>query len=565
MQCIVERPLKTQSEELLSSALKAPTHEPRRQPDRIPTPLLRTESTSTPSTGALSAEHDQATISSSEDQKDKAKQTPPASGALTCSQDPDNQLSRCNAATPQNLNTQSIQHNAPSEQRPLSPLGGNGANSPPSHLLGLHSIIDALPDLPVVQPSQRTPASASAEASSIQDTLSANTSQAPVSPQTSVGQHRVSLAVDSAFLDRCRESPKLFLAKPQELPVPKRMESMWNSRLSTRILADLAKITKSVVEAELRMVGEVNVDTGLVDLQPTVLIRCKSKKHREKVEKRVKELSYIHTFSGGNLRVILGAPKLASRSMPLSSRNNMVDDHSVVLPSLHLMNPAPESACGLKMIAQSAISGQSRMCTIGGLIKVGDRIYGLTTGHSVVPTALCGGSETDSDSDSDTSESSEESIPVGEPARVSKSSLPFEDRPETYLHAQTHNTTKHDDTSPKGPPVSIGAYSYCAQRQPSKPGDDLAASDFALVELPEACQKLPNTYRVPSTEPSEICTVTSFQESWSDNTSNEVMIVCSQDDVRLGRLFPGPQAFVNHSTIVSTRKVEILGQPLGQS
>jgi hypothetical protein len=106
---------------------------------------------------------------------------------------------------------------------------------------------------------------------------------------------------------------------------------------------------KTIVEPELRLVGESDAHTGLVELRPTVVIRCGCESYRAAIDDAVKDLGYLHAFSKGVVLVHRKAPKQASRPSDLasSSSTSLRAQHIDGLVELALPNTA--SACGMSM------------------------------------------------------------------------------------------------------------------------------------------------------------------------------------------------------------------------
>jgi hypothetical protein len=158
---------------------------------------------------------------------------------------------------------------------------------------------------------------------------------------------------------------------------------------------------KTIVEPELRLVGESDAHTGLVELRPTVVIRCGCESYRAAIDDAVKDLGYLHDFSKGVVLVHRKAPKQASRPSDLasSSSTSLRAQHIDGLVELALPNTA--SACGMSMRYTGCVdmSVRQSLGTIGGLIKINNTVYGLTTGHTV--TMLPDEDVTDTDSDSE--------------------------------------------------------------------------------------------------------------------------------------------------------------------
>ncbi|KAJ4345243.1 uncharacterized protein N0V89_011373 [Didymosphaeria variabile] len=259
-----------------------------------------------------------------------------------------------------------------------------------------------------------------------------------IASDTHAPQQSVSLDVSSTFLEcwdkkvRFGRLPKakLFVGQPRALPCDADLVTKWEEVIKPRLMSDLESVCSwstpnESFEAELCMAGVVRKEK-VVELNPTVCIRCKSKGCRKEFERAVKDLDYLASFCFGRVEVRLGAPQLASMLPQSDTQTPYYEDVSTdeeeaqreaEIESLYKIQlehhhereerrKAPramsdwwirqkwwiqelfpeDSACGLKLRIETNISGVNiqSISTIGGLIKIDEKIYGLTTGHGVI-------------------------------------------------------------------------------------------------------------------------------------------------------------------------------------
>ena len=587
----MERPQQSRSEELLSLALKAPTHDPTRTlsihiepaaPQISQSTVSPPQSKVRPTTSTI-AGNPQATINNPQVQRQqdapvrRSPNTEIAQSARTA-----HHRSDPSATATQALEARSIQPKGLWKLPSLISLNRSESTNWPWNLIKRPAagVLVSVPSLP--SQVQYTPSDVGE--ASIQSSLLIHSPQPLVSSQAGVVPSCITLSVESPHIYLCSGTKNIYMGKMRELPVPANMEHEWCQTVRRRLTEDLFTVLQSLpsslsrqetlVAPELRMMGTSGSNTVSVDLQPTVLIRCGSKRCRKVVAGTVKHLSYLHVFSKGQVLVLQNAPRLASLSTSRLTQDTARIEGDRMPQPLHLVDSCHGSACGLRVAMHIAASNQTRICTIGGLVRVDDIVYGLTTAHSIVPlephseSDTRSVSESDSQSDSVFSVHSEESASVEAVPSRSSSFAPLckgtdYEHPGTSDDRETLGVAIQALDPSTGPYMTLGPYSYGAQRHPLNPDNGTATSDFALIELTDTYRNLPNIYEVLVEESLETHTVTSFEESWSDSASDAVMIVCSQHDVRPGSILPGEQVFLDRTTWFPTRKLET-SAPLGE-
>jgi tetratricopeptide (TPR) repeat protein len=475
------------------------------------------------------------------------------------------------------LTSASIGH--PSLQSPAS------SSLPQSQNSLSNTAISSVPISTLSNTPQSQSTSGTSGVPSLPSSTSSITPQSSGNSQIGVVSKSITVNASSTTVYLLPGTKDLYIGKMQVSATLADMDSEWHASVRRRLLKDLESVVQNLdgslkvkdtfTESELRMTGKKKADSASVDLQPTILIRCGSKECRKAIEKKVKKLAYLRIFSEDRIRVVLNAPRQASsRLQTLQDIARTSPDQNFDL-SYHVDTP-DGSACGMRLSTSVANSTYSRTCTIGGLIRVGEIVYGLTTAHSVVSLDVEYDSDSvdASDSDSDSDMGSFLSFETEQPTSAELS--PVRSSPNAALPGETA-TTPHSvrpfrtaprytmswtpDHVPSTRSVELGPYSYGTRRHPYSPNNGAAASDFALIKLPVDYRALPNIYDLQKTS-AGTCTITSYGKLESDEQSDAIWILCSRTDIRSGQLLPGEHAFLSRNAIYSTKKVE-LEKPLG--
>jgi hypothetical protein len=357
----------------------------------------------------------------------------------------------------------------------------------------------------------------------------------------------------------------VYMGKLLGCPPPVRMSTEWENVIRVRLLGDLYAVLQSlphslprdrtVVEAELCMMGKCANPLEELEMIPTILIRCGGKRCKKAVENAVDDLDYLKNFSHGRVVVHRQAPRFAStttNSQDLSPRPLSPSEDST---SVEVAVSENASACGLPIRTKHL--GLGRFCTLGGLIQVNGKVYGLTTAHALVslPNQPSSMTASDYDSGSDSNFSGSMTLPSRKTSRELK-------RMETEcgLGCQTENWMD----------AKLGPYSYLTKRQP--PGTNNAypvsdASDFALIEIVEELSAMPNSYRTSDHgrcnsrtsdhESHNLQTITKLGSPLSEKSAKQVSIIRTFSDVRRGHLLSGDHVILDKGAIFSTKKIEL--------
>jgi hypothetical protein len=354
----------------------------------------------------------------------------------------------------------------------------------------------------------------------------------------------------------------VYMGKLLGCPPPVRMSTEWENVVRVRLLGDLYAVLQSlphslprdrtVVEAELCMMGRCANPLEELEMIPTILIRCGGKRCKKAVENAVDDLDYLKNFSQGRVVVHRQAPRFASttpNSRDLSLRPLSLSDEP---RSVEVAVSENASACGLPIRTKHL--GLDRFCTLGGLIQVNGKVYGLTTAHALVslPNQPSSMTASDYDSGSDSSFSDSMTLPSLKTSRELRRM-----EIECGLESQTENWTD----------AKLGPYSYLTKRQPqgtnnAYPVSD--ASDFALIEIAEELSAMPNSYRTSDHgrsnsdhERPNLQTITKLGSPLSEKSAKQVSIIRTFSDVRRGHLLSGDHAILDKGAIFSTKKIEL--------
>ncbi|KAK7180774.1 hypothetical protein PSPO01_13216 [Paraphaeosphaeria sporulosa] len=317
-----------------------------------------------------------------------------------------------------------------------------------------------------------------------------------------VGSPDIDFWDNKVYFKPKRSKGKLCVGRTRKITCPQPLLIQWEKDILPRLMKDLAAVSSwslpdETFEAELRMAGYVTKKDTTVELKPTVCIRCTSKTCRKEFEKAVKDLDYLVSFCSGGVEVRLGAPHLAAteaealpltagaqKELPIQEENN-INQVRMIQPWID-----GDSACGLKLKISTTVNDTDieSISTIGGLIKVDGKIYGLTTAHGMIappklpvsrPYSSCSSQVSTSESDSE----SELDDPMDLNHTRAKKAI-----------ATVHMPGQWNDLS------FDGLACFCGQTQPFAPADDKLASndaDFALIELGLSSERLLfNSYEI---------------------------------------------------------------------
>lgn len=407
---------------------------------------------------------------------------------------------------------------------------------------------------------------------STSDSTSVGTSISGTSPislsstRTSLGSHCMLVDVASPQIYLWHQAqPGTYIGRSRECPPPPALNMQWWKVVRVRLLGDLRPVlqslppsmprNKTVVEPEFCMMGTLVGSSDTVELKPTILIRCGSRRCQNAVENVVEDLEYLKTFSDGHIIVHRRAPKFAADQdcedefaydyMP------QLDIDSVITVNVAITDF--KSACGLNLTCERTDSRQA--CTLGGLIRVDGRVYGLTTAHALVQVneKECSDVSSDDESSYDDQSSSSSFTKSTTISQCSRSSNDGGD-PVTF-EDEDHNTSPSRWITSE-----LGPYSYANQRYPSRTNNAFSVSegsDFALIYPEQALKSLPNTYSVRRRGLDVVETITSASSPSTTIDDGGVSIICSPTNVLQGHLVPGDHLFFDRNTIFCTKKIQL--------
>jgi hypothetical protein len=177
------------------------------------------------------------------------------------------------------------------------------------------------------------------------------------------------------------------------MDVPEELHQRWEEEVLPHLTRDRGVFGMSLGlktheingHEELKMAGS---EGSRAAMKPTVIISCRSEVFKRKFEVEVNRWEYVKNL-GVNMKTILETQTRWAASPEMASEGPV---HADPGPAPRLFSCQIErvvghgSACGLrlKFVVDFGGSQSTRLSVLGGLILVGDKVYGLTTGHSIV-------------------------------------------------------------------------------------------------------------------------------------------------------------------------------------
>jgi len=159
------------------------------------------------------------------------------------------------------------------------------------------------------------------------------------------------------------------------MPIDEKIASVWASQIRHRLSAVLLhKIPKGTCLQEFMMVGKkVNA------LKPTIVINCGDAEIKKKAEKAFKSQGWLQDLvkANGIMLVALVAPTPLSAGPALSPTNTASLGECCSVQ----MRDSATTSCGLPLLVNASSTHPQRYCTLGGLLIVNGKIFGLTAGH----------------------------------------------------------------------------------------------------------------------------------------------------------------------------------------
>lgn len=383
------------------------------------------------------------------------------------------------------------------------------------------------------------------------------------SSRSSIAEECVDIPIDSRDIYDIEKG--IYVGKLKEMPPPGYLENEWLGSIRIRLVKDLLPVTKalprslspreSVIEPELCMVGEADPKSQNIIMRPTVWIRCGSRKCRKAVQEAVNGLHYLQTFSRGRVQVRLRAPRPAgdsARPAPDQCRENL-GIHALTLQLQNDKRKRHVYGRRLRITNGPDGIGNAWASTIGGLIRVDDVVYALTTAHSIFEALRPTTEDYNDDSDTDSGFSSlnPEGF-IASSAQCWGSDIAKGSRQEI-------EPLEYQD-------VDLALASYAGESlstdREGSPTKVSAVTDFALIEWPDSFlwdsfhniqgpYIFYNNYTSPT---KKALALTSFDE---DPEEGEVAILCHLNELCTGWLLSGDSLFMQRDALFQTRKIQM--------
>jgi hypothetical protein len=205
--------------------------------------------------------------------------------------------------------------------------------------------------------------------------------------------------------------------------VPQQLRQRWDDEIHASTESAVEELIRSVQARDdeilgstmFKMVGEKNGD--YVNVKPTILVTCGSKKGLQRVKNGLPEMSHISAFGQPIFyrRKKHGLASLDENEHGPSGQTMNTGPTTGRLLSCQMQLPQGWAICGSKLKAEIAINA-AQMCRygrMGGLIEIDGILYGLTTAHMFVANLLPDEDEesgSSSASDNEDEESGSESM-----------------------------------------------------------------------------------------------------------------------------------------------------------
>lgn len=234
------------------------------------------------------------------------------------------------------------------------------------------------------------------------------------------------------------------------------------------------------------------------------------------------------------------------------------------------------SACGLRLRVLTETSGaeDENILTIGGLVKVDNKVYGLTTAHGILEPLRVANKTSSLISDSSDSAASTASDSESEPGDDSDSS------------SETNCLDEHDphikrplgiyDQLGWGAKASFrdqiqqlqwkdvtfcGPMSHCGRGSVTGGTNEVTTSltnaDFALIDMGfSSAYQLYNEYMHPRHPDGPKLSICGFKHD-EDLIAGEIFLLTGQNQVTVGYLLDGPTLFMNRTVVFHTRKIQL--------
>ncbi|KAN0067851.1 hypothetical protein V8E54_014098 [Elaphomyces granulatus] len=345
--------------------------------------------------------------------------------------------------------------------------------------------------------------------------------------------------------------------------VPQQFLQRWNDETNPHLENAIGELVRSapfrddkiMVSTELRMAGEKN--GGYVDVQPTIMVTCGSKRCLKRIKNGLNEMSHISAFGQPIFyrRVKHGVDWASfdrneqGPSGQIGNAPGPEDRPTWRLLSCQMQLPRQGwTLCGSKLKAEVEINAvpMFRYGRMGGLIEIDGIVYGLTTAHTFVAnfphdeaSALdeeSGSSSAPDSEDEERSSESRQSLRQGPTPSDYGDSFPF-DKDGIYAFAGEG-----------------GRLSEFEKKRPCRPN-----SDWAAFKMDSAAAVV-NSYWNPQTSSRVVICDSILDEK---RLPGDVYIISDQDesDVKAGVLMEPKVSFFTNTATFQVREIRMEGRP----
>ena len=332
--------------------------------------------------------------------------------------------------------------------------------------------------------------------------------------------------------------------------IPEEIAQRWNEEVKPKLDQDLQKLIGGISRADhilsttqLYMAGIKQGATLLAN--PTIVISCGTKECKRKVAKHLAKLKlhYLDDF-GQSIKVRYQRSPSYWAALPTgetSSGKSALLQWNIL--ALFIERGVGSTNCGLKLRFYVEHDGSRRHCyaTLGGTLRIGETIYGMTTAHTFLVDSNCDGTVSDLGDLDHTSFGSD------------SDSNPEASEPSYYSQASLYDNTEFEPLSL----FSDAAYSFLGQvaRAGCTSTQEFSKSDWALFEIPKQLV-LPNLKT--SVELSSIIPEMMLP-------SGGVQILCAANTFCRGFLTNTKASFHTQNAVMDVREVLLDGPPFAGS
>jgi hypothetical protein len=384
---------------------------------------------------------------------------------------------------------------------------------------------------------------------------------------------------------------KLFYAP--SLLLPDAISQEWKDSLKKLVDDDLKKLKGRDPHYSICLCTGASEDRK--SWAPSIVIGCKTEKQRKRIEKRFKKDKWLVTLPKLELQLkIIIDPSLGLLAKPNMSKN--FEESRTEALSLRPIGIAigqqnsQKSLCGAQIKRLHEVGEQAQLssdqsdddvvATLGGLILVSGKIYGLTVGHPFAPSLSVSFPEDDSDSfssspsgEGDEASSRHDELPTSHDS-THTSNLAFgvesiEIAPD-QLSMFAERSVIHmniGEFQPSGSVVALalGEYHAVDQSWPSKTVHleygTLNHSDWALIELDKS-KIAKNSFLGPGER--KVASIGSIEYKVDGKySSGQVWVIAGRTGVQKGILNGTPGSFMFNRLHLDVHHI-LLDHPLGK-